>query len=130
MTPHPHWTPVIAGHALAAALALLLGAVMLARRKGTASHRVLGWLWVLLMAAVAFSSFGITSGGYSWIHALSVATLVMLALGVRLARRRQGRHHGRTMLGLYVGALLVTGLFTLLPYRLVGRALVQSLPGS
>ena len=42
----PHtWTPLIIAHALCAALALLLGAVVLFRTKGTAGHRLMGRVW-------------------------------------------------------------------------------------
>jgi len=123
MTTANSWTPLIVAHTAAATSALVLGAVLLTRRKGSRVHRVLGWLWVVLMAFVALVSFGIQREGLSWIHALSVLTLCMLVLAVRLARRHQTERHGKSMKGIYIGALLVTGLFTLLPQRLIGNAL-------
>lgn len=123
MTPAYTWTPLIVAHTAAATLALALGAFLLSRRKGSRAHRALGWLWVLLMAFVALASFGIQREGLSWIHALSVFTLCMLVVAVRWARRHRAERHGKTMKGLYIGALLVTGLFTLLPQRLIGHAL-------
>jgi uncharacterized membrane protein len=121
------WTPVIAGHALAAAAAVVLGAVILLRRKGTISHRASGWVWVTLMGTVAISSFWIFQQHYSWIHGLSVFTLVMLVLGVYRARTHRVQAHRFTMLGLFCGALLIAGLFTLAPNRLLGRALSGAL---
>lgn len=123
MTPAYSWTPLIVAHTAAATSALVLGAVLLARRKGSRVHRVLGWLWVVLMALVALVSFGIQRESLSWIHALSVFTLCMLVLAVRWARRHRAERHGKAMKGLYIGALLLTGLFTLLPQRLIGNAL-------
>ena len=117
------WTPVIAAHAAMAGAALLVGAAVLARPKGTASHRSLGWTWVVLMAAVASSSFAIRYNGFSWIHGLSVFTLFALVFGVADARRRNIKAHRTTMISIFVGALLITGLFTLLPQRLIGQAL-------
>jgi cytochrome c peroxidase len=117
------WTPLIVMHAAFAATALLLGVQLLWRRKGSTAHRRLGWLWVLLMAAVALSSFGIYRERFSWIHGLSVLTLASLAYGVWHARRHQVHHHRFTMLSLFFGALVITGLFTLLPQRLIGQAL-------
>jgi uncharacterized membrane protein len=125
-TPY-HWTPLIAAHTAAAVVALLIGAVMMALPKGTAVHRALGWGWVVLMASVALVSFGIHGEHYSWIHGLSVFTLLMLTLGVWHARRHRVRHHRKTMLGVYFGALVIAGLFTLLPSRLIGRALFSAL---
>ena len=117
------WTPVIAAHAAMAGAALLVGAAVLARPKGTASHRALGWTWVVLMASVASISFAIRYNGFSWIHGLSVFTLFALVFGVADARRRNIKAHRTTMISIFVGALLITGLFTLLPQRLIGQAL-------
>ena len=127
MNDGTQWTPVIAAHAVMAGLALAVGARLLAGVKGTTLHRVLGWSWVVLMAGVASSSFWIFRGGYSWIHLLSVYTLGALAVAVGRARRHEVRGHRRAMISLYVAALVITGLFTLLPQRLLGQALWGSL---
>lgn len=127
MTTPATWTPLIIIHTLCAVLALLLGAAVLFRRKGTASHRLLGRMWVGLMAVVALSSFGIFRDHFSWVHGLSVFTLVMLVEGVRLARRGDHVAHRFTMQNIYVGALVLTGLFTLLPNRLIGKAVAGML---
>lgn len=116
------WTPLIQSHAMAAAASILIGGTILWRRKGNRTHRLLGRVWLMLMAFVAAGSFGIKSGtGYSWIHGLSILTLIMLALGWWKARHGQVSAHRRIMQGLYIGALLITGLFTLLPNRLIGH---------
>ena len=118
------WTPVVAVHALAAASAVVLGAWLLQARKGNRAHRIGGWIWVLCMATVAGLSFAIRRPeGFSWIHGLSVFTLVTLATGVAFARAHRVRAHRANMIGLYAGGLIVTGLFTLLPGRLIGSAL-------
>jgi len=116
------WTPVIVAHAAMAGAALLVGSAVLARRKGTPSHRVLGWTWVVLMASVASISFAIRFNGFSWIHGLSVYTLFALVFGVAHARWRKIQTHRFTMISIFVGALVITGLFTLLPQRLIGQA--------
>jgi uncharacterized membrane protein len=123
MTTAYQWTPVIAAHAALAGAALVVGGAVLARPKGTTSHRLLGWTWVVLMASVASISFAIRYNGFSWIHGLSVYTLFALAFGVMHARRRNIKAHRLTMISIFVGALLITGLFTLLPQRLIGQAL-------
>ena len=122
------FTPVILVHMIAAIAATALGAVILVRRKGSLSHRRLGRLWALLMLVIIASSFFIkTSGHFSWIHLLSVGSLVTLGLAVHHARRGNLAAHRRCMTGLYVGALLVAGLFTLLPSRLLGWHLWHAL---
>ena len=110
-------------HAYAALAAFALGVVQLARVKGTASHRALGYTWVGLMLIVALSSFWIHDlriwGPWSPIHLLSILTLAMLPLGLWYARRHSVRGHKLTMLGLFAGALLIAGIFTLAPGRIM-----------
>ena len=123
-TPAYTWTPVILAHTLLAVTAVVLGALLLRGRKGHRGHRVGGWLWVMSMAGVAGLSFAIRRpAGFSWIHGLSVFTLVTLVTGVGFARAHQVQAHRRNMISLYLGALVITGLFTLLPGRLIGSAL-------
>lgn len=119
--------PAVHIHLTATILALLLGIVMLARRKGTLPHRLLGWIWVGLMLTAAVSSFWITGirGGYSPIHALSVLVLVLVPLAVLAIRRGKVARHRMAMIGLFFGALVIPGLFTLLPMRLLGRLMTD-----
>ena len=49
-SPIPH-------HALAAFAAVIIGAIQLWMRKGGRVHRIMGYIWVALMATVALSSF-------------------------------------------------------------------------
>jgi uncharacterized membrane protein len=115
--------PPIPLHAIAAMAAFVLGVVQLAAPKGTLPHRTLGWIWVLLMAVVAASSFWIHQirlvGPWSPIHLLSIFTLVMLPLGVWRAHRHDVSKHRRTMIGIFAGALVIAGLFTLVPGRIM-----------
>lgn len=121
--PYYSWTPVIVIHASLAAVAVVLGAVLLWSRKGNRAHRIGGWLWVIAMAVVAGISFAIKRPeGFSWIHGLSVYTLITLATGVWWARSHKVKAHRFNMIALYVGALIITGLFTLMPGRLIGSA--------
>ena len=116
------FTPVILAHTVAALAAVGIGAVVFARRKGGTTHRTLGYLWVALMALTAISSFWIRgNGSFSWIHGLSVTTLVMLVAAITFAIRRNLVRHERVMRGLYYGGLSVAGFFTLLPQRLLGQ---------
>ena len=112
-------------HAFTAMSAMVLGIVQFAAPNGTLPHRSVVWAWVVLMATVAISSFWITEvageGHYSWSHLLSVVTLVALVFAVRAARRGAVRSHQRRMLLLFIGALLITGLFTILPGRIMHR---------
>jgi uncharacterized membrane protein len=123
LAPLLNAAPAIPLHAFAAMAAFVLGAVQLAAPKGTLPHRTLGWIWVALMATVAASSFWIHQirlvGPWSPIHLLSIFTLVMLPLAVWRARRHDVTAHRRIMTSLFLGALVIAGLFTLLPGRIM-----------
>jgi uncharacterized membrane protein len=112
-------------HAYAALGAFVLGAVQLAGVKGTTRHRALGYTWAALMLVVAISSFWVHEirlwGPWSPIHLLSIFTLVMLPLGIWHAHRHAVRRHRSTMLGLFAGALVIAGLFTLAPGRILHK---------
>ena len=124
--------PEIQVHAFAAVAAFLLGAVQLAAPKGTLPHRTLGWVWVVLMLVISGSSFllhGIRLWGpWSPIHILSVFTPIMLVLvlAVVAARAHRVRAHRITMISIYAGALILAGLFTLVPGRLMHGVLFGS----
>jgi uncharacterized membrane protein len=115
--------PAIPLHAFAAMTAFALGVVQLAAPKGTLPHRTRGWIWVLLMLAVAISSFWIHQirlvGPWSPIHLLSIFVLIMVPLGVWRAHRHRVTDHRRIMILIFSGALVIAGLFTLLPGRIM-----------
>jgi uncharacterized membrane protein len=115
--------PAIPVHAFAAMAAFALGLVQFAAPKGTLPHRTVGWIWVVLMAVVAASSFLIHEirllGPWSPIHLLSIFTLIMLPIAVWRARRHRVADHRRIMTMTFVGALVIAGLFTLLPGRIM-----------
>ena len=121
--------PVIFFHLVTAVLALLLGILMFARRKGTRSHKALGWTWVILMGSTALASAFIRDynmpnlAGITPIHAFTVITAVNLPRGIWYIRRGNVAAHRRCMTSLYVGACLLAGAFTLLPGRFLGHLL-------
>jgi uncharacterized membrane protein len=117
--------PAIPLHAFSAIAAFALGFVQFAAPKGTLPHRTVGWIWVALMLVVAVSSFWIHQirllGPFSPIHFLSIFTLVMLPVAVWKAHTHQVARHRRIMTYLFLGALVVAGLFTLVPGRVMHR---------
>jgi uncharacterized membrane protein len=116
-------SPAIQVHALAALGGFALGVIQLATPKGTIPHRLIGWVWVVLMLVVALSSFWIHElrllGPWSPIHILSIVTLVTLPVSVLHARRHRVQSHRWAMISLFAGALVVAGLFTFLPGRIM-----------
>jgi len=121
---------IIILHASLALLAIVLGALQFLMKKGTVIHRLLGRLWIGMMAVVAVSSFGIHDirmlGPFSVIHIVSLFVLVSLWEGVSRIRKGDIAGHKKTMTQLYAVALVLTGLFTLLPGRIFYRVLFGS----
>jgi len=105
--------------------AFALGAVQLVGIKGTAWHRGRGLVWVGLMLVVALSSFWIHEirlwGPWSPIHLLSILTLASLPGALYYAHTHQVRRHRDAMLGLFLGALVIAGIFTFLPGRIMHK---------
>jgi len=116
-------SPTIQIHASAAMSAFVLGIVQFTAPKGTIPHRAVGWLWVAIMAVVSVTAFFIHEirlwGPFSPIHLLAIYTLIALPLAVRHARRHAVQHHSRAMIGIFTGGLIIAGLFTFLPGRLM-----------
>lgn len=112
-------------HLVTVVPALLLGPVILLRKKGNALHKLLGRIWAMLMVITAIASAfivapggGIAGTGFSPIHIFTVWTLINVPLAIYLARKGEIRHHRGAMTGLYVG-LCIAGAFTLMPGRLL-----------
>lgn len=120
------WDLLVASHATAATLAVVLGAVQLLRRRfGDRLHRWNGRIWVALMVLVAVSSFwirDISPGRFSWIHVLSVVTLVSLAAALVAIRRGDRITHAVSMISTYAGMLGALVGVVAVPVRLVPRS--------
>ncbi|TWA97003.1 DUF2306 domain-containing protein [Bradyrhizobium stylosanthis] len=127
LTPLLEAAPAIPLHAFAAMAAFVLGLVQFAAPKGTLPHRTIGWIWVGLMVVVAASSFWIHGirmvGPFGPIHLLSIFTLVVLPLAVWRAHTHRIADHRRMMIFIFAGALVVAGLFTLVPGRIMHRVI-------
>lgn len=112
-------------HAMAAMTAFVVGIVQLSAPKGTFSHRTVGWVWVVLMLVVSISAFFIHTirlwGPWSPIHLLAIFTLITLPIGIVHARRHAVVSHRWTMLSIFTGALVVAGVLTLLPGRIMNH---------
>lgn len=124
-------TPVIAVHMTAALATTVLGPLALWTRRRKQQrprlHRALGYAWVTLMLATAISAIFIRDfalpnlAGYTPIHLLVPATLAGLVIAFwRLAQGNIAGHR-QAMLGLYFGACVTAGLFTLWPDRYLGQ---------
>lgn len=107
-------------HIASALTAFFLGLWMLAGPKGTGMHKKLGWIWVAAMGTTSISSFfitGLNGDSYSWIHGLSAWTVIGLPMGIYAIRRKQVQKHAKAMTGMFLGGMVIAGLFTFLPGR-------------
>ena len=130
-------SPVIAVHLSASLAALVIGPLALWARRGHATriaatqrprlHRAAGYAWVTLMLMSALSALFIRDvnlpnvWGYTPIHLFVPYTLGGLFLAFRRLFQGDLAGHRKNMLGLYVGACVGAGAFTLLPSRYLGQ---------
>ena len=118
-------------HATLALLAVQLGLYIFLTKKGTKQHRMLGRIWVIFLIIVSLTAIFIQTinpGQYSWIHLLIPFTLVSLIYSIWNIKKykktkieRYKYSHMYSMIGVYVGALLIAGAFTLMPGRFFMR---------
>ena len=94
--------------------------------KGAPLHRALGYLYLTLMSFTAITTLWVhqlmPNGpffGLSPIHLLIPLTLFGVVGALRGAWTHNIAMHKRSMQGLYFGAILVAGGFTLLPGRIM-----------
>ena len=130
---------IIYTHASFALMAVPLGLFIFLNKKGTKQHRLVGRVWVFLLAIVSVTALFITSPMtdtalnprlYSWIHVLIPFTISQFIYSIWSIRQfkatRLAKHKNaqiRSMIGVYVGALLVAGAFTLMPGRMLHEML-------
>lgn len=114
--------------------AAIIGAFLLIwRGRGTPLHRLLGKTWVALMLISALSSLFIHElrmwNGFSPIHLLSILVIIGCLRTVHLARSGRIAAHRRLVTQIYVGGILIAGGFTLMPYRIMHRVIVDGSSG-
>jgi uncharacterized membrane protein len=123
LAPLLNASPTIQVHAFAAMAAFALGAVQLGAPKGTFGHRTIGFIWAALMLVVCISAFFIHElrvwGPWSPIHLLALFTLIMVPVAVWRAHQHDVTRHRHGMIGLFTGALVVAGIFTFYPGRIM-----------
>src|SRR4029077_12727088 len=103
--------------------AFALGVVQLSAPKGTLPHRTIGWILVTLMVLISVTAFFIHEirlwVSWSPIHVLAIFTLLTLPLAVWHAHRHRVQQHRWAMISIFTGALLIAGLFTFVPGRIM-----------
>jgi uncharacterized membrane protein len=115
-------------HAFFALTAVPLGLYIFLTKKGTKRHKFFGRIWVAWLLTISFTAIfiqEITPGEYSFIHLLIPLTIGSLIYSIwsikkfkKTKLKKYKKSHMSSMIGVYVGALILTGAFTLLPGRL------------
>jgi uncharacterized membrane protein len=101
-------------HVVCALVALGSGAVVLLRRKGTRSHRRIGWIYVSSMLALNVTALMIYRlfGGLGPFHVAAVVSLLTVIAGIIPAYRQKPanwlEHHYAWMTWSYVGLCAAT----------------------
>jgi uncharacterized membrane protein len=114
--------PVVQLHIISALGALLVGTVQMVGAKGTLPHRTLGIAFVVLMVSAALSAIFIrylNNGNFSLIHIFVPLTIIGLYRLVFAVRRGDRAGHRKQVLGLFYGALIIPGVLSFLPGRLM-----------
>ena len=115
-------------HAFFALMAVPLGLYIFLTKKGTAKHNFFGRIWVAWLFTISVTAVfiqEITPGEYSFIHLLIPLTIGSLIYSIwsirkfkKTALQKYKYSHMSSMIGVYVGALILAGAFTLMPGRL------------
>lgn len=103
--------------------AVPLGAWLMLSPKGTPRHKALGKVWLVLMVVTALTTLfirQINGGQFSPIHIFVPMTLHGAWQAIRTARRHDLAAHRKGLIGFYLGALTIPGLFAFMPNRLMG----------
>jgi len=101
--------------------AVPLGGYLLLAPKGTPLHKMLGKIWICLMLITAVSITFVRGGtDFSWIHIFVPITLHGAWQAVTSARAGNIAAHKKHLVGMYLGALMIPGLFSFMPTRLMG----------
>lgn len=101
---------------------LPIGLYLFASRKGGARHRLLGRIWMALMAITAVAALFIrhlNDGALSFVHIASAVTLIGIPQAILAARHGRIAEHRKHLVQMFTGALLVSGLLSFLPGRLM-----------
>jgi len=111
--------------------AFLIGTFLLLNRKGTPAHKVLGKIYMSLMLVTAlvtlFMSAGVGPtllGHFGFIHLFSFLVFYSVPTAYLALRAGNIKKHRDSMIGLYVGGILIAGGFTFVPGRLLHSWLI------
>ena len=107
--------------------AFIIASYMMLIKKGTAQHKFLGRIYMVLMLFTATVTLFMSAqvgptlfDHFGFIHLLSVLVLYSVPSAYFAIKAGDVKKHKLTMIGLYIGGMLVAGGFTLVPGRFLG----------
>ena len=114
-------------HVLTVVPAFFLGTwLIFLSTKGARRHRAIGYVYLALMTITAIAALFIHQiaaldifYGFGPIHIFSLVTLSGVVGALRGAWSHDIALHKRSMLGVYIGGLLIAGSFAFLPGRIM-----------
>lgn len=111
-------------HLVSVVPCIFLGAYGLFGKKGTAIHRTLGKVYMVLMLFTAIISLFMPARvgsqflhHFGWIHLFSFLTIWTVPTAYTAIKKGKIKSHQRKMVLLYIGAIGIAGGFTLAPGR-------------
>ena len=111
--------------------AFLIGTFLLLNRKGTPAHKVLGKIYMSLMLVTAIVTLFMSArvgptllGHFGFIHLFSFLVFYFVPTAYLALRGGNIKKHRDSMIGLYVGGILIAGGFTFVPGRLLHSWLI------
>jgi len=110
--------------------AFLMATFMMVTKKGTEVHKLIGRIYMVLMLFTAMVTLLMSAqvgprlfNHFGFIHLLSVLVLYCVPSAYLAIKNCNVKRHKWSMIGLYIGGLIVAGGFTLMPGRMLGNVL-------
>jgi uncharacterized membrane protein len=127
LAPLLNASPAIQVHVVTIVPAFVIGTwLIFFSRKGAKGHRAWGVVYLVLMTITSIAALFIHSimpngrfGGFSPIHLFVPLTLWGVVGALYYARRHNIKKHRQSMLGVYIGGLLIAGSLTFVPGRIM-----------
>jgi len=111
---------------------VVMGAVLFSIRKGTPFHKGMEKVYMILMLITGIITLFMPAqvgpqflNHFGYIHAFSFLTLYSVPKAYFAARRGDVKSHKFSMIGLYVGGIVIAGSFTLVPGRFLHEVLFK-----
>lgn len=101
-----------------------MGGVLFFMKKGTPVHKGIGKVYMILMIITGLITLFMPAqvgpslfGHFGWIHSFSALTLYSAPRAYFAIRAGDVKAHQYSMIGLYMGGIVIAGAFTLAPGR-------------